>query len=62
MEILDKSSEDEMIALFLFEEIKSKRWVNKIDEIIKKENIDKNIIFNPNLNNNDENRLRKLVL
>jgi hypothetical protein len=62
MEILDKSSENEMIAIFLFEEIKSKRWVNKIDEIIKKENIDRSIIFNPNLNNNDENRLRKLVL
>jgi hypothetical protein len=62
MKILNKSSENEMIALFLNGEIKSKRWENKINEIIKKENINENIIINPNLNNNNENKLRKLVL
>jgi len=62
MKILNKSSENEMIALFLNGEIKSKRWGNKINEIIKKENINENIIINPNLNNNNENKLRKLVL
>ena len=62
MKILNKSSENEMIALFLNGEIKSQRWENKINEIIKKENINENIIINPNLNNNNENKLRKLVL
>jgi hypothetical protein len=62
MKILNKSSENEMIALFLNGEIKSERWVNQINEIIEKKNIDKNIILNPNLNNNNENQLRKLVL
>jgi hypothetical protein len=62
MKILSKSSENEMIALFLNGELKSARWADKIEKIIEKENINKNIIENPNLNNNDENNLRKLVL
>ena len=62
MKILNKSSENEMIAIFLNGEIKSERWVNRINEIIQKNNVNKNIIINPNLNNNDENQLRKLVL
>jgi hypothetical protein len=62
MKIIDKSSENEMIAIFLNGEIKSKRWLSQINEIIKKYKINKNIILNPNLNNNNENRLRKLVL
>jgi hypothetical protein len=62
MKILNKSSENEMVALFLYEEIKSERWVNQINKILKKENINKNIIFNPDLNDNEENRLRKMVL
>ena len=51
-----------MIALFLFEEIKSERYEDRINEILKNENIPKNIIFNPNLDNNYENGLRKIVL
>ena len=62
MKILSKSSENEMVALFLYEEIKSERWVNQINKILKKENINKNIIFNPDLNDNEENRLREMVL
>jgi len=62
MKIFNKSSEDEMIAIFLNGEIKSERWVNQINEIIEKNNINKNIIINPNLNNIEENQLRKLVL
>ena len=62
MKILGKSFENEMVSLFLYEEIKSERWVNKINEILKKENINKDIILNPNLNNNSENQSRKLVL
>lgn len=62
MDILNKSSENEMIALFLYEEIKSERWVKEIEEILKNDNIPKNIIVNPNLDNNNENKLRRLVL
>jgi hypothetical protein len=62
MKILDKSSENEMIALFLYEEIKSERYENRINEILKIENIQKNIILNPNLDSNYENELRKIVL
>jgi len=62
MKILNKSSENEMVSLFLYEEIKSERWVNQINKILDKENINKNIILNPDLNDKNENELRKLVL
>jgi hypothetical protein len=62
MKILGKSSEDEMISLFIFEEIKSARFKNNILEIINTEKIDKNIIDNPDLNNKKDNKLRKLIL
>jgi len=45
MEILNKSSENEMVALFLYEEINSERWKNRIYEILKNKNISKNIIL-----------------
>jgi hypothetical protein len=62
MKILNKGSENEMVSLFLSGEIKSERWKNKIIEITEKNNIDINIIYSPNLNNNDENKSRKLIL
>jgi hypothetical protein len=62
MKILYKSSENEMIALFLYEEIKSERYVKQIDEIIINEKIDRNIIYNPNFKNNKENQLRRIIL
>jgi hypothetical protein len=62
MKILYKSSENEMIAVYLNEKIKSERYVKQIDEIIKKEKIDRNIILNPNFENNIENQLRQIIL
>jgi hypothetical protein len=62
MQILSKSSENEMVSLFLFEEINSERWKNKITEIMENNNIDKNIVLNPNLNDNNENKQRKSIL
>jgi hypothetical protein len=62
MKIKNKSSENEMVSLFLSGEIKSERWKNKIIEITEKNNIDINIINSPNLNNKEENKSRKLIL
>jgi hypothetical protein len=62
MRILGKSSENEMISLFISEEIKSARYKNNILEIINTEKIDRNIIDNPDLNNKKDNKLRKLIL
>ena len=62
MEIIGKSSENEMVSQFLFQEIKSERWKNKIIEIMEHDNIDKNMVLKPNLNNINENKIRKLIL
>lgn len=45
MQILNNSSGNEMISLFLFEEINSEQWKNKIVEIIESNDIDKNIVL-----------------
>jgi hypothetical protein len=62
MEIIRKSSEDEMIALFLHGEIKSKRFSKKLINIIKKLKLDLNIISNYDLNNETDNDSRRLIL
>jgi hypothetical protein len=62
MKVLGKSSENEMISLFISEEVKSARFKNNILEIINTEKIDRNIVDNPDLNNKKENKLRKLIL
>jgi hypothetical protein len=62
MKVLGKSSENEMISLFISEEVKSARYKNNILEIINTEKIDKNIIDNPDLSNKADNKLRKLIL
>lgn len=62
MQILSKSSKDEMVALFLKEELNSKRFRDTLLGIIKKANIDESLILNYNLKNANENKIRKLIL
>jgi hypothetical protein len=62
MKKISKSKEDEMIALFLKEESNSKRFSESLDIILNDMNVDKNIISNYNINNNEENIIRKKVL
>jgi hypothetical protein len=62
MKKLKKSSENEMIALFLKEELFSKRFSKKLLKVINRLNVDTNIISNYDLNNNNENEIRKEIL
>ena len=62
MKIISDSSENEMIALFLNEEIKSKRFSEKLNKIISKLNIDSSIIIDYDLTNDNDNKLRKEIL
>ena len=62
MKISGNSSENEMVSLFLSEEIKSERWKNEIVKIMELNNIKNNVILNPNLNDENENNLRKQIL
>ena len=62
MVLLNKSSENEMVSLFLIEEIKSERWKDKIIKILEDENIDINLVLEPNLNDIKENKTREKIL
>lgn len=62
MKILGKSSENEMIALFLKGELTSKRFSKELLKIISDFNVNLNTISIYDLNNKTDNDLRKLVL
>lgn len=62
MKILSKSSEYEMVALFLKEEISSKRFKNNLLTIINNFKVNINLIIDYNLNNKIENDIRKKIL
>ena len=62
MKKINDSSENEMIALFLNEEIKSKRFSEKLNRIISELNIDSSIIIDYDLSNDNDNKLRKEIL
>jgi hypothetical protein len=62
MKILHESSENEMVAVFLYGELNSERWKNKILEIMDDKNIDKRIVLNPKLNDVNENKARTYLL
>jgi hypothetical protein len=62
MKVITDISENEVVAEFLRAEINSKRWRDKIKEILNNYNSDRNIIDSPNLNDNRENEIRKNVL
>ena len=62
MELIGNSTENKMISLFLLEEIKSERWKNEIIKIMQLNNFEINIVKNPNLNDENENNIRKYIL
>jgi hypothetical protein len=62
MKILKKTTEDDMIAIFLKTEIDSKRFSDKLNEILINKNIDLKIIINPNIKNKEENDTRRYIL
>lgn len=62
MKTIKKSSEEEMIALFLKSEISSQRFSNELIKVLTDFNVGLDIISNPNLENNKENELRKNIL
>lgn len=60
MKILQRISEDEVIAEFLIAEINSKRFGALIKNAMGNE--DATIVTNPNINNNQENHYRRSLL
>lgn len=62
MKIIRKYSENEMIALFLGEEIKSQRFKDQIEDICMKNNIDISEIILPNILDERQNITRKKVI
>lgn len=62
MKYIGKSSEDEMIAIFLSAEINSIRFCGDLNESLEKHKVHKKIIDKPDLKNDKENKLRKIIL
>lgn len=62
MKIIRKSSEDEMLLEYLKSEINSKRFSERLENTLIELNISKDIIINGNLENEDENKKRKLIM
>ena len=62
MKIIRKSSEDEMLLEYLKSEINSKRFSERLENTLTELNISKDIIINGNLENEDENKKRKLIM
>lgn len=62
MKFIRKSSEDEMIAVFLKAEILSPRFRNEINSILSRLEINNDIITSPNINDDNENTLRTTIL
>ena len=59
MKIIKKSSEYEMIAVFLQAETNSLRFGNNLLKTLEKFKAPKSIIEKPNLDDKEENKLRK---
>lgn len=62
MEVLRKSSEEEMIAEFLLAEVESVRFSEQLTESMKKLGIAKRLVTNANLQDETENVLRRRLL
>ena len=62
MEVVRKSSENEMILEFLKGELNSNRFNSDLNDSINKLNVDSNIISNGDLSNEDENSLRLKIM
>lgn len=62
MKIIKSISEDEVVAHFLKTEIESERFKQKILTYLETNNIQKTVIDKPNLEDANENKLRKKAL
>jgi len=62
MRLIEKITEDEMVAIFLQAEIMSPRFGAHILHLLKKYQIDRKIVDNPNIKNVLENKLRAKLL
>lgn len=62
MEILRDSSEDEIVLNFLLGEINSKRFSSELKKVLNDLNLNKSLINNAHLEDENENILRKKVL
>lgn len=59
MKIIKSISEDEVVAHFLKTEIESERFKQKILTYLETNNIQKTVIDKPNLEDANENKLRR---
>ena len=62
MEVVRKSSENEMILEFLKGELNSNRFNSDLNDSLNELNVDSNIISNGDLSNEDENSLRLKIM
>lgn len=62
MKIIKKSSEAEMLLEYLKAEINSNRFSERLEKTLKELNISKDIILNANLENEQENKQRRLIM
>lgn len=62
MKILRRSSEDEMILEFLSAELESIRFRDKMIKVLKTLQLDEEVIIKADLNNDEENIIRKRIL
>ncbi len=62
MKIISKSSENEMISVFLKAEINSPRFGKNVESAMRQNGVDRGIIDEPNINDPVENRKRVAVL
>ena len=62
MKYLKKSSESEMITVFLQAEVSSLRFGDKVLEQLTSLGVSRSLIDNPDLSNNHDNQVRKSIL
>ena len=62
MKIIRESSENEMLLEYLKCEVNSNRFGEKLGKTLEELNLSKDIILNANLDNQQENEQRKLIM
>ena len=62
MQIIKKINESEFVALFLFSEINSLRFGDKLKSILEKQRCNIDVILYPNINDKSENVIREKIL
>lgn len=62
MIILRDSSEDEFVLNFLRGEIESRRFSEKLYDILRKNEVSDDVVMNADLNNIEQNKIRKQLL